>query len=129
MIKTGFLGLLLLCITINLYSRPRSGVYYIEGVLLSLDGRTMKSEKVIYGNDTLVTDSSGKFTIKITWVYDDCRGYKKKKCNNLINGTHVFIIARGKHIYIKNKWRKYGLKRKGNSKYKIKVVTPLVYLK
>lgn len=126
--KITFIVLLNLVVTI-LFSRPRSGSYIIEGTLFSLDGKTMKSQKIIYGNETIFTNNEGVFKIKVPWIYDDCEGYKKKKCNDLLNGSHIQLIVEGVRLYIKNKWIKYGIREKKSKVYKVKVYVPLIYRK
>lgn len=129
MLKKILFTALLIFVALSVFSRPRSGAYILEGTLFSLDGKIMKSQKLIYGHDTIVTNDQGVFKIKVRWIYDDCRGYKKRKCNHLLNGAYVQLTVEGVHLYIKNKWIKYGLREKRNGIYKLKVLAPLIYRK
>ncbi len=126
--KRAFLLIYILGFTPSFYSitLPPGGKYILHGTMLSLDGHRIANEKFICDNDTILTDSIGNFKVEISWQHFYCKGYKIKKCNDLINGDFIVFKYKSSNNFVKNKWKKYGL-REHKSIYKVNIYWPILY--
>jgi hypothetical protein len=130
MLKSSLIVIFFCLFFSQLYSRenPLRGNYTIKVRVKSLDGTPLKNYKIIYHSDTLSTDSSGYVSFKIDWVYyRSVKWYYRRKYNRSLNGKYIYFKGlKGDKYFVKNKWRKYGLKSKGKT-YNVDVNSHLYY--
>jgi|GEM_PF-1741459 hypothetical protein len=135
---------LIFLFSLKSYSRefPTNGEYILVIKIQTIDGTPIKNHKIIYENDIYQTDSLGLVSIKVEWIYYknismNIRWFfdRLKKCqyrrkvNNINNGKYIYFkdFENNNIYFIKNKWRKYGLKNEKNKSYRIEVEFPIYY--
>ena len=95
---------------------PLSGNYIMKVKIKSLDGTPIGDYQVIYDSDTLKTDSLGFVDLTVSWsFYRFIKKRYRRRYNKILNGKYIFFRGlNGDKYFVKNKWRKYGLKSRGD---------------
>ena len=95
---------------------PLSGSYTMKIRVHFLDGIPLEDYRVIHDRNTLTTDSLGYVSIEIDWSYYRLIKWNyRRKYNKILNGKYIFLRGLNRdNFFVKNKWRKYGLKSRGN---------------
>lgn len=115
-----------LCNASFVFAKLKTGTYSIEVLMVSLDGIPITNQKFILDNDTLITDSEGKLLISMAWHTDFCKGYKVRKCNNLMNAKYIVFSFYGNKAFVKNKWKKYGFRQNGKKTQSVTIQWPIL---
>jgi len=96
------------------------GTYQIMGYAIFEDNERIPNRKIIVNQtDTITTDENGFFTYTIKWQGESKTNIFQKERKN-----PKWLIFSFKTCYkakIKNKWKKYGLRRQWNNKINIYV--------
>lgn len=105
-----------------------NGEYTVELKLLNLDNQPLQNYMVIFECDTFFTNRDGVVIFSVKWqcFYEKYKKRYFKKRNNFLNGKYLQIVFSNKEkIFIRNKWRKYGLNcKQKNCVYKKTIKIP-----
>jgi len=129
--KFGRVILLLVIYSVCLFSfnlRPRFSAYEVKGRMFNtVTKKTISNSLFLVNSDSVFTDSLGFYECSIGYVSGLCRGgltrLQIKKLEALINRTHIDFQYKGQKIFVKNKWKKYGLKNNNAKKPKVHKVS------
>lgn len=117
--KKLLLFLLLCSISSAVFAYGSSGTYSVSGIML--DRKTKQplrnatiiiraSAKQVFVNDTIVTDSEGKFSYKMEWISPCVSGLRPaaiRRKRKHANPKQLSIIYHNKIQRIANEWKKY----------------------
>lgn len=107
-----FCFFILVTLSLNVAIAQRvHGNYKLRVHVYSMDNRPLVNKAIIFKDTTLITDSLGIVELEVYWSVSSCRNFKTRRCNNLRNDKYVTIQFSSYKSFIRNKWRKYGLKR------------------
>jgi hypothetical protein len=106
------------------------GYYKINFQILSLNKKILAHDTVSVNGQTYVTDSLGYISANIKWenkCYGLFRKYKRQ-CLDLSNQKYIIIQRKSDYIFVKNRYRHFGIKGKRQKK-PIKVYAGVVVLR